>query len=189
MNQRSSVNERIASYLNGRKLKEPLSKNYSRLSSKDQQIVSDRMRCLTNYEDDCTVYWKVLVDKIKERIHRTLINEFALNFQAQVSEMVNESGLISFSQQEHRLKQILQQIFNLINKTENASSEIDALFEQSAETDLQALKDDIRELFQKKMVLWSRYLDLSGRGIIQYLSEITEFDFNPPPNDWHFSAT
>lgn len=180
--EKDSFNEMIASYLNGRKLRKPPSKDYSKLSSKNQQIANEALKLLTNYKDDCMLSWKVLVTKIKERIHNTLINEFALNFQAQTSDMITESGLTSFSERHNTFKKFMQNLFLAMNNKE-LSNEVDEQFKKLAEKDLNDIKTTIKEIFEKNMTIWADYLDTSGRGIIKYLSEITQFDLNPFDND------
>lgn len=178
--------EMIASYLNGYKITKVPNKDYSSLKSNDLQIVRDVIKYLTNFDEDCLMSWKIIVRKVKDRIRQTIINEFALNFQTQVEEIVNESGITSLSLGESKFKQFLQNIITSIDSTGKLSADIDSFFENFLEEKLNDVKNAIKAVFKANMTNWKGYLNPSGRGIILYLSEIIGFDFTPLESDCRF---
>lgn len=175
--------QKVAAFLNNRKLLKPDPKEFDHLSPKKKLIAQEALKLLST-ETDCTMKWKILVGQVIERIHHAMINDFAINFYAKIQELVADSGITSLSSRALKAKQIWNEMMGI-----DISAIIDLQFQKDSVTLIEQIKKDIEDLFAKQMNLWIKYLDISGRGILLYLSKILEIDLTPLASDTQFPVT
>ena len=168
----------LATFLNRRKFIKKETKDYSHLSPKNRKIGEAILQLLCN-PNDATLSWKVLVKQLIQRVQDHVINDFALNFHALISESIESSGVTSGFEIANQLKELGAKQKGL----DEFTKALEALFLQLSTTKLKEIQDEIKEAYEKQKPLWERYLDLSGRGILKYLSDLSQIDLNPVKTD------
>lgn len=168
----------LAQFLKGRKFLKKETKDYNKLSPKNRKI-AEAMLLLLNDAKDTTVQWRVLIKQVINKVQDHVINDFALNFHANITETIQASGLTRGLKQANKQQMKLDSIEGL----ETFAKIHEGLFREAADKVLEGIKQEINEVYQKQKPVWQTYLDLSGRGVIKYLSELTQIDLTPLPTD------
>jgi hypothetical protein len=170
---------KLAEYLSNLKSVSPSKIDFEGISPKNRLIAQEALKLLATFSD-CTMHWKTLVSQLADRVRHAMINDFALNFYAAVDETIQESGVISNSEKLTQFKMLLQSICNVPkNEIESVFQSMEKEVKEGSEKALEAVQNDIKDLYEKRESFWGKYLDPSGRGLIHYLSELIKIDLNP----------
>lgn len=165
--------ERLSTFLANRKFLRKEERDFSRLSSENRKI-GETVLQLLNSPQDMTMQWRILTEQLIQRIKNHVINDFALNFHPLISEMIQDSGLISDLGIANLFKKIAEQESQSI--VEDFSVRMRATFQSFSATKLEAIEKELQASFAQQKQIWEYYLDLSDLGVLRYLKDQFKID-------------
>ena len=96
---------RLATFLNNRKYLKLEIRDFSGLSPNNRKIAEMVLK-LVNDPQDSTIQWRIVIAQLIQRIQDHMVNDFALNFHALISERIRDSGIISALEIANRIDEI-----------------------------------------------------------------------------------
>ncbi len=102
-----------------------------------------------------------------EQIKSKTINQWSIQFYQEVESLVSGSNMERLT----NIKEQIQQIFG--EKGNFFSDSLIAMIIDSRIKEIMELKQKIRTLYDQQRPSWEKYLDPSGKGVIEYIQEIT----------------
>ncbi len=148
----------------------------SHLKPKDHTLAMEAIQLLTTKAHE-PIKWKELLKKAGERIKENVITHWSMYFYQKVEELLINSRLENYAVLSERLQQTMDQILASGERgmefTQEFFRELEAAVAREKAEDLEQLKKEITNLYDQNQVMWNKYLDASGSGILCYLREIT----------------
>lgn len=175
--------DRLAKFLNARRVNNTVRKDYSKLGAKKRLIAKEAEKLLTNLTSDCTTHWKVLLRQVAKKVKDETINFFANDFLSQATTIIHTSCSSPSLSSEQLV------VLAMISSNGNVKKfiiELNRLLKES-KNEIIKVQKEIEQLFLDSQSQWNYLLDLSGSGVIAYLNEITQYDLTPLETDSQFS--
>ncbi|MEK7339329.1 MAG: hypothetical protein AABZ92_01285, partial [Verrucomicrobiota bacterium] len=154
--------ERCIQALSNQKLTKDPKKNLNR---KDSHLAQTAIELATNKAGRAK--WKIFLQQVRERIKSKMLNQWSIQFYQEVEKLVGDSNIEGFT----AIQEQIQQIFG--EKGNFFSDSLIAMIIDSRIKEIMELKQKIRTLYDQQRPSWEKYLDPSGKGVIEYIQEIT----------------
>lgn len=163
----------FSTFLGNRRFLRPEERDFSHLPPKNKKI-GEMVLLFLNSPQDMTKEWKILLQQLVQRVQDHVINDFALNFHPLISEVIQDSGLISDLDTANRFKEISKQ--EVQSPVGDFSARMEAVLRASSVEKLEIIKKELQDSFLQQKQMWENYLDLSDRGVLRYLKDQFNID-------------
>lgn len=154
--------ERCIQVLSNQKLTKDPKKNLSR---KDSHLAQTAIELITSKASK--IKWKIFLQQVSAQIKNKMINQWSIQFYQEVEKLVGNSNIEGFTAIQEQLQQIFEEEEGYFFSDALISMIIDFRIQEMME-----LKQAIRTLYDQQKPNWEKYLDLSGKGVIEYIQEI-----------------
>ncbi|PWU15764.1 MAG: hypothetical protein C5B45_01755 [Chlamydiae bacterium] len=106
------------------------------------------------------------MQQVGEQIKDKTINQWSIQFYQEVEKLLSYSNIERFT----AIQEQIQQIFG--EKGNFFSDSLLSMIIDSRTNEMMELKQEIRILYDQQRSSWEKYLEPSGRGVIEYIQEI-----------------
>lgn len=170
---------KYAEALSNLRIKETHTLDISILSIKDKPIAEAAFGLLTSKNNVQTASWKTVLKQAGKRIKDITLNHWSLKFYDKIhiiGELFGQNYAILQLEMEKLAEDFIQK--KKVDDTNVNADEIFKLFQEQLvkikDRRLIALKEEIKDLYEKSRLEWEKYIDISGIGVIEYLREVTQ---------------
>ena len=148
--------DRCIQSLSNQELKESLSRKDSHLAQTAIELVTGKAS---------KIKWKIFLQQIGEQIKNTTINQWSIQFYQEIEKLLSHSNIEQYTAIQEYLQQRVEEKGNFFSDI-FLSTVID-----SRTNEMMELKQAIKTLYDQERVNWEKYLDLSGKGVIEYVQD------------------
>jgi len=157
----STILPRVSRDFASTRLLNAIQQDFTALGAQDALIAKEAFALLTNKADavDISALWLSLLQQVVQRMHASIINDWAVNF---------------YQYTEERADSTIAEYCGIQGQLRDRNPEAASAIEFAITNIMCELQNDFDRIFRAKLTKWNAHLDLSGEGIVFYLFEILE---------------